>query len=396
MLVNYLIKFPPAMGNLQFLTKQTLQGLFRLKLKNLDKLLDSRIFSLKHHDLDLFYTGRFVNSKYLVVDDIKNIKYEKLVKKSPKGIGYLIEAKIIDIENLFGKNDSEGLQDLKYFLICIRQTFSSKDEIFQSEVIEQMVNFLWHVYAKQAFIVNFSWAILKSVLLFGLGRVLNSVNKGIYGEGENIFFLVLWYSFLLLDLRTEYNELKSIKSLITYVSIKENIIDNLYILTLSIFVTMLVLMEIYQWNQKNSPLYYDILLMDRSIFNFLLCLKIFIMLEISIKIGFYIRLIVFTMRYVIVFYFCFFILILSVSVGIAGSMHNENSSDTLTSYLEVFLYTYKVSMGDFSDFLNINKGSVRCIVVYVYFFLGTGILSILMLNLLVKIFFFFFFFFFFF
>ena len=389
-LVDYLIKFPPAMGKLQ-LTKNVLMNLFALRIKNIDKLLDSRIFILKPHDLNCLYSSEFQNSKYLVVEDSDSeaMDYEKLVKSNDKSndeISYIVEAKIIDIEYLLGENNNrKALQEFKEFLISIRKTFVSGDEIYQSEVIEEMVNFLWHVHAKQAFIVNFTWVIVKSCLLYVLGYVLNSINNGIYWKKVDIFFLFSWYVFIFFDLKTEYQEFKTIKSLRIYLSIKENIIDLLYLLSLTIFVTMLLSMEITKLNENNSKIFYDILLMDRSIFNFLLSLKIFIMLEISIRIGFYIRLIVFTMKFVLVFYFCFFILILAVSVGIAGSMHSERSDDALKSYAEVFLYTYKVSMGDFDDFLDINKNSYTQIVVYVYFFFGTGILSILMLNLLVTI-----------
>lgn len=389
-LVDYLIKYPPAMEKLK-LTKNTLMGLFALGIKNIDKLLDSRIFVLKPYDLNCLYSSQFKNSKYLVVEDPdpESINYKKLVKlndKSDDNISYLVEVKIIDIENLLGENNKENaLQEFKEFLISIRKTFVSGDEIYQSEVIEEMVNFLWHVHAKQAFIVNFTWVIVKSCLLYVLGYVLNSINNGIYWKKVDIFFLLSWYLFIWFDFNTEYQEFKTIKSLPIYLSIKENIIDLLYLITLTIFVSMLLAMEISGLNEHNSQLFYDILLMDRSIFNFLLCLKIFIMLEISIQIGFYIRLIVFTMKYVLIFYLCFFILILAVSVGIAGSMHSEHSDDAAKSYAEVFLYTYKVSMGDFDDFLDINNGSYTQIVVYVYFFFGTGILSILMLNLLVTI-----------
>lgn len=107
------------------------------------------------------------------------------------------------------------------------------------------------------------------------------------------------------------------------------------------------LLDFFQSNNISIKLLKDETQSISNISNWLRSIWIF---QINIKFGFMLKVIFITAKETLNLFAVFLLLIIATAAAVGGLVYVKDTSDMARQYVNYFIYTYKLTLGDFGDF----------------------------------------------
>ena len=397
-IIEDLTRNPPPMGKWPSFNLEKLIAIFKMKIPDPGRLIDSRLFNV---DLDPKFNfckpfkglkAMFFN-EFPKNDEIKEELFSIHLSKYFKWIQFLHQflhpssTSTVDFVQI-QENDMVGLieefKNIRLFLKSIYENYTPYDDIYKSVFVEALIENKWYSYCFKLFekeMLIFSFEVLFQQN--GLSLVENQIFlENAEVPRTNLYIIVVIGVFIIFYLL--FREIKEfVKEGFSYFNSVKSVIDIFYLLAYGSVEVLLLIMVVSDQNFKSNEnttvqIYY---LLKSSLF-FFFCIKGIWFVQISPKLGSMLRIIFYSALHTVNFFVAYMCLICTLIVSITGLHRIESSAD----YFLNFIANVQLSMGDASSFFNLLDNSwITMYGIYVYYIISTGIITILSLNLLITI-----------
>lgn len=386
LIINETTKNPPSYKSWKNLSKNIILSLLKFKINNLGSFIDSRSFAIKTNG-SLNYSAYFPGFKSFVCDKLplseKSIRdfLIKSHKRDDSQNEYLIELRFLDIKDF--------VLDGEYCLKEINDFYSGENEIYASRVVNALASKHWLAYGIVGYLVKFIFVAFELFYFYSLTDYIPSFPTEKYPTvtaDSTILILIVFGIIILLEFIPEFEEVRK-KSLKIYLSSEEKLFDFFAII---FFIIMFVYYSMqYHYAVNNEQLTENFLeskLILQGLFYMIVGWRICWMSQILPNFGFYLRMITYTIQYILLFFILFALIIVIICWTLAGAIGDLDKTTDFNWSIGNFLKVYKAAFGDTQDFFQIfEPGTPRYNFIYFLYFVVSIILQVILLNIVITL-----------
>ena len=390
-LIVHMTDNPPEFNKWPNLSRDLFESLFVMKIGKLGALLDSRCFLIRlpRRLADKTYTDKKFITKSVVLEKDQTFEHSineflaRHNRPTDKKKEYIQEIELFttDIVNI-------AQQEIKgSFLGKILNNYEKESEIYDSKFLKELLYSKWMIFGKHVFASNFIIVVIEILIYFVcLANVIENFKFGIYGISQNYLYLVCLWGSLIIVIYGEIKELKN-AGFWNYIYSEKNIMDVIFTILFTIINFITTIAGMAHYTLENNSFYYETFLFLRAFLYVSFLVRCMYIFKIIPKIGFYLRMITYTFKFMLMFLLLFVVLLLCLTVSINSAVFYDDWSVAIAQWFFSYFAFYKLSFGDFSDYFTIlpDQNVKSTVLYYFFFFLSSILFSILLLNLVIAI-----------
>lgn len=435
---DYFINNPPEYGKFGSFNVKTVLALVKMGYEKLGDLIDSRLFLI--HPKIIKQMENFEKSFLIKKGDLTTQKFQdnlpqileakRMNKKNTKRdrcmvnffrkirqywayFNFLYSNKmenpndkyhyayshyIVDIPNLLSycTCHMQNNKTVGFFHFLLKKYRLNEDiqSIYGSKVLRSICYFLWYRYGRIIFI----YTLLENAAVLGFVLFSSTMYiRVVEGTEKNMNYVSIGFGLYIL-LRVFLKELCEIISncrKCEYFRSEKNYYDLIMLIFFGNYIAMLSLVIFKEDFMDNKASFFQGFLFVRSILVVILAFRFIYLFQIYEQFGFYFRLVLESVRQLFFFFMVFFLMIVGFSFAVNTLFFEPKYNsweESEKQWIIIFDAVFRIALSDFSNYTNDVLGFYndeyyisRKIILKIYFYLASLILSLTLLNILIAI-----------